>query len=217
MHHLRVDADEAHLFQRIGISLELTQYVPVDDSIKISRLKIRNLSPRTRRLSVTAYVEWVLGISRGASAPCIVTEIERETHAILARNTFSIEYGNRIVFADLRGQQISWTADRTEFLGRNGTSDNPAALAGGKRLSAKARAAIDPCAALQMTLSLRQNAETEVLCFLGEAATRDEAIASIKKSREADLNSTLATVEHYWGDLLGTVQVKTPDRSRTSC
>ena len=71
-----------------GISLELTQYVPLDDSIKISRLKIRNLSSRVRRLSVTAYVEWVLGTSRGASAPYIVTEIERETHAILARNSF---------------------------------------------------------------------------------------------------------------------------------
>ena len=52
-----------------GISLELTQYVPVADSIKISRLKIRNLSPRARRLSITAYVEWVLGTSRGASGP----------------------------------------------------------------------------------------------------------------------------------------------------
>ena len=59
-----------------GISLELTQYVPVDDSVKISRLKIRNLSPRTRRLSITGYVEWVLGTSRGASAPYVVTGIE---------------------------------------------------------------------------------------------------------------------------------------------
>ena len=196
-----------------GISLELTQYVPVDDSIKISRLKIRNLSPRARRLSVTAYVEWVLGTSRGASAPYIVTEIEPETHAVLARNSFSIEYGSRIAFADLRGNPISWTADRTEFLGRNGTLDNPAALAAGKPLSAKAGAAMDPCAALQTTVSLRPNAETEVVFFLGEAASRPEAIASIKKYRAADLDAVLAAVTHYWDDLLGTVQVKTPDRS----
>ena len=44
-----------------GISLELLQFVPVDDPIKISRLKIANRSGRARRLSVTAYVEWVLG------------------------------------------------------------------------------------------------------------------------------------------------------------
>jgi cyclic beta-1,2-glucan synthetase len=196
-----------------GISLELTQYVPVDDSIKISRLKIRNLSARARRLSITAYVEWVLGTSRGASAPFIMTEIEPETHAVLARNPFSNEYGSRIAFADLGGQQLSWTADRTEFLGRNGTLDNPAALAEGKPLYARAGAAIDPCAALQTTLSLRPNAVTGVVFFLGEAENRAEAISSIKKYRAADLDSVLAAVTHRWDDLLDTVQVKTPDRA----
>ena len=44
-----------------GILLELLQFVPTDDPIKISRLTIRNESGRSRRLSVTAYVEWVLG------------------------------------------------------------------------------------------------------------------------------------------------------------
>ena len=47
-----------------GIALELLQFVPVDDPIKISRLKIRNNSQRSRRLSITTYVEWVLGTSR---------------------------------------------------------------------------------------------------------------------------------------------------------
>ena len=72
---------------------------------------------------------------------------------------------------------------------------------------------MDPCAALQTTLSLRPDAETEVVFFLGESATRAEAIASIKKYREADLDSTLAAVTQYWDSLLGAIQVKTPDRS----
>ena len=59
-----------------GIALELLQYVPVDDPIKISRLKIANHSGRARRLSVTAYVEWVLGPNRSATAPFVVTEID---------------------------------------------------------------------------------------------------------------------------------------------
>ena len=78
-----------------GVSLELEQYVPLEDPIKISRLKICNLSKRARRLSVTAYVEWVLGTSRGASAPFIVTEIDSDTRAMLARNSFNRDYGSR--------------------------------------------------------------------------------------------------------------------------
>jgi cyclic beta-1,2-glucan synthetase len=196
-----------------GISLELTHYVPIDDAVKISRLKIRNLSARARRLSITAYVEWVLGTSRGASAPYIVTEVEPETHAILARNSFSVEYGNRIAFADLHGQQQSWTADRTEFLGRNGTLDNPAALADGQPLYSRSGAAMDPCAALQTAVVLRPNAVTEVVFLLGEDESRAAAIASIKKYRAADLDAALAEAAHLWNGLLDTVQVKTPDRS----
>ena len=137
-----------------GVSLELEQYVPIEDSIKISRLKIRNLSLRSRRLSITAYVEWVLGTSRGASAPFIVTEIDSDTRAMLARNSFNTDYGSRVAFADLSGQQLSWTGDRTEFLGRNGSLDSPAALAGAAPLSNRVGAATrslrrpaDPCRA----------------------------------------------------------------------
>ena len=113
-----------------GISLELLQYVPLADPIKISRLKIHNHSRRSRRLSITAYVEWVLGTSRAASAPFVATAIDPETGAMLARNHWSTEFGSRVAFADLAGRQVAWTGDRTEFIGRNGTLDHPAALEG---------------------------------------------------------------------------------------
>ncbi len=196
-----------------GVSLELEQYVPLEDSIKISRLKIRNLSARSRRLSVTAYVEWVLGTSRGASAPFIVTEIDSETRAMLARNSFSADYGARVAFADLSGRQLSWTGDRTEFLGRNGSLDNPAALAGDAPLSNRVGAALDPCGALQTRVELKPNGVTEIVFFLGEAATRTQALSLIAKYRTADLDAVLAATTSLWDDVLGTVQVKTPDRS----
>jgi cyclic beta-1,2-glucan synthetase len=196
-----------------GVSLELEQFVPIDDSIKISRLKIRNLQTRTRHLGITAYAEWVLGTSRGASGPFIVTEIDPDSHAMLARNSYSIEYGTRVAFADLGGAQLSWTGDRTEFLGRNGSLDNPAALAGAAPLSNRVGAALDPCAALQTRVELKPNATTEIIFFLGEAATRVDAVSLIAKYRNADLDAVRAVATRLWDDVLGTVQVKTPDRS----
>ena len=114
----------------------------------------RIMSGRARHLSVTAYVEWVLGASRGASAPFIVTEIDAETGAMLARNPWNAEFGQRVAFVDLAGRQMSWTGDRTVFLGRNGTLDQPAALAGAAPLSMRIGAGLDPCGALQTRLDL---------------------------------------------------------------
>ena len=196
-----------------GISLLLEQFVPVDDSIKISRLKIRNLSGRSRRLTVTAYVEWVLGTSRGASAPFVVTEVDSETGAMFARNPWNNQFGSRVAFADLAGRQISWTADRTEFIGRNGTLDKPAALASDTPLSKRVGAGLDPCGALQTRLELKPNDTVEVVFFLGEAATGTEAVSLISRYRAADLDAVLHAVTKHWDDVLGVVAVKTPDRS----
>ena len=196
-----------------GIGLELLQYVPLDDPIKLSRLTIQNLSGRTRRLSVTAYVEWVLAASRAAAAPFIVTELDAHSGALFARNPWRSEGGERIAFADLAGRQSSWTADRTEFLGRNGSDDHPAALAASGPLSNRVGAGLDPCAALQTRLELKPNARIELVFLLGETATRAEARALIARYRTAELDAVLRAVTTFWDDVLGAVQVRTPDRS----
>ena len=196
-----------------GISLELSQYVPVADSIKISRLKIANHSGRARRLSVTAYVEWVLGSSRSAAAPFVVTAVDPETGAIFARNSWNDEFGERVAFADLGGRQTAWTGDRTEFLGRDGAMDRPLGLMPGRRLSNRVGAGLDPCGALQTQVRLNAADATEIVFFLGQSATAAEATAVLVKYREADLDAVLAAVTRQWDDCLGAVQVKTPDRA----
>jgi len=196
-----------------GIALELLQTVPLEDPVKISRLTIRNESGQARRLSVTAYVEWVLGPSRGASALSVVTELDAQSGALFARNPWNPSFGTRVAFADLGGRQTAWTGDRREFLGRNGTLDSPAALARDVPLSKRVGAGLDACAALQAPIELEPGGSAEIVFFLGEAASEHEARALIERYRAADLDAVLGEVTAYWDDVLGTLQVKTPDRS----
>jgi cyclic beta-1,2-glucan synthetase len=196
-----------------GIALDLLQYVPLADPLKISRLTLRNLSGMPRRLSVTAWMEWVLGTSRGASAPFIVTEIDSATGVMLARNPWSMGFAGRVAFADLGGQQTAWTADRTEFLGRNGRTAAPAALTGNAPLSGTTGAGLDPCAALQRVIELGVDEIVEVVWFVGQCVGVDEARALIERYRKADLDAVLADVTSQWRNVLGTVQVRTPDRA----
>ena len=111
-----------------GIGLELLQFVPLQDSLKISRLKIVNLSDETRQLSITHYLDWALGNQRAKTAPFIVTQIEPKTGALLARSPWNNGFPSRVAFMDMAGRQESCTADRSEFIGRHGSLAEPAAL-----------------------------------------------------------------------------------------
>jgi cyclic beta-1,2-glucan synthetase len=195
------------------IGLDLVQFVPPSDPIKISRLTLVNRSRRKRRLSVTAYVEWILGVTRSHSAPHIVTEIDQDTGAIFAHNAWNGAFADRIAFADLGGRHTSWTCDRVEFLGRNASLDHPAALERDDALSGKTGATLDPCAALQTEVELQPGEHTEVLFLLGQGGNPAEARTLIERYRGADCGQLLHAVTKQWDGVLGTVQVRTPDRS----
>ena len=196
-----------------GISANLLQYVPVEGSIKISRLRLTNKSNLTRHLSVTAYVEWVLGASRSATLAFVETETDATTGAIFARNPSNVLFGSRVAFADMRGAQCDWTGDRREFIGRNRTLANPAALASASPLSNTVGAALDPCAAMRAKLELQPGSVAEVVFFLGEAATREDARAAILAIRAADLDALEADIARSWDEILSAIEVKTPDRA----
>ncbi len=196
-----------------GIGAELTLYVPPDDSIKIARLKLTNLSGRERRLSVTAFVEWVLGAAQRQGRTLIVSEIDPVTGAMFAQNRWNNDSGERIAFLDMAGQQSAWTGDRTEFVGRDGGRDRPVGLTHGTKLSNRCGAGFDPCGALQTRVKLNPVGATEIVVFLGETATREQAQALVAKYRAADLDAVFAAATTQWDGILGAVQVKTPDRA----
>ena len=195
-----------------GIHSQLLQMVSPDQPVKISSLILTNQSSRHRHLTITAYLEWVLGASREATAPYIITELDSETGALLASNPFDLNFGERIAFADLSGQQTAWTASRSEFIGRNGGLDAPAALVQHKDLKGRAGAGLEACAALQQTIELKPKQQIEIVFLLGQGKDREQARALIQRFRATKSADTLALVKQSWQDVLGKVQVKTPDR-----
>ncbi len=192
---------------------ELTQIVSLSDPVKISHLVLENRSPRRRRLAVTGYLEWVLGFTRTVSAPYIITEMDGETGAMFARNPWHAEFGGRIAFADLGGLQTSWTGDRIEFVGRNGTLEQPAGLLGAGILSGRTGAGLDPCCALQTTIDLAPGERVELVLFLGQAPDRETARDLIRHWRAVAPRDELETIRENWEAVLGKIQVQTPDRA----
>ncbi|MHB1049706.1 MAG: GH36-type glycosyl hydrolase domain-containing protein [Bacteroidota bacterium] len=195
------------------ISADLLQYVPLNDPVKISRLKITNNSNRSRRISVTAYVEWILAAARDDSAPFVATQIDQVTGALFAQNSWRTEFRDRVAFADLAGSQLRWTGDRKEFLGRHGSIDLPAALAGNTPLSNRVGAGFDPCCAMQTIVELAANEHAEINFFLGEGASKEDARSLINRYRTTDLDTIIKDIAAFWDTQLGGIQITTPDRS----
>jgi cyclic beta-1,2-glucan synthetase len=196
-----------------GIALRLHQTVPLEDSIKLSRLRIRNESGRRRRISVTAYVEWVLGTTRSVPTMQIVTQRDESTGAILARNPWNEDFGGRVAFADFGSGETSMTTDRTEFLGRHGSVDNPLILQGTVELSGRVGAGFDTCGAIQRRVVLEPDQEVELLFLLGQGEDQDEARRLIERYRQGDGEAISSDIARRWSDVSKTVQVRTPDRS----
>src|SRR4029453_6026994 len=172
-----------------GIALDLLQFVPLEDPIKISRLKLHNTSSGTRYLSGTAYAELVLGPSRTVSAPFVATEIDPVTGAMFARNPWNAAFGSRVAFPDLNGCQRDWRGDRGGVMGGNGTPPSPAALAGATALSKSVGAGLDPCGALRTNIKIPPRGTVEVVFFLGQAASAEDARSLIARSRAANLDN----------------------------
>jgi cyclic beta-1,2-glucan synthetase len=196
-----------------GVYSDLLVFVPVDDPVRIARLRLRNTSGKVRRLCITVYVEWVLGPDRSAGAPHITTEHDAATGAIFARNPWNAPFASRVAFADLGGRHTAWTADRREFIGRHGTLAAPAALIGRRPLSRRVGAGLDPCAALQVSVSIAPGETAEVDFFLGQAADSGLARELVQQYRVADLDAVFRRVLDHWDSVLDAVQVKTPERS----
>ena len=194
-----------------GIHSEVWVYVALDAPIKFTVLKVRNESGRSRRLSATGYVEWVLGDLRPKSTMHVITEIDPNSGALFARNPYNTEFRNRTAFFDVDDTNRTLSGDRTEFLGRNGTLRSPAAMKR-SRLSGKVGAALDPCAAIQVPFELADGQEREIIFRLGAGQDADDAGNLLQRFRGSTAaRSALETVWQYWNHTLGAVNVETPD------
>jgi len=194
-----------------GLRTELWVYVSLDSAVKLSVLKVHNVSGRTRRLSATGYVEWVLGELRSKTAMHVVTESDPATGALFARNAYSSDFPGRVAFFDVDNPARTVSCDRSEFLGRNNSLRAPAAMSQA-RLSGRVGAGLDPCGAIQLGFDLDDGDEHEIIFRLGVASDAKAASTMVQRFRgRGTAANTLEAIRMHWRWTLGKVQVQTPD------
>ncbi|HET7457266.1 MAG TPA: glucoamylase family protein, partial [Gemmatimonadaceae bacterium] len=207
-----------------------------NEATKVTTLTVTNRSGRPRRVSVTSYVEWALGVMREHTQHQVRTRFDRATGAVFAQNFFDPQFSGYVAFSWMGGaagdHAIAYTADRREFVGRNGSLAAPAALlrtpagasaaggagsGGGGASSAEQAAAlggvtgagIDPCAALQTTLDLEPGETREIVVLLGAAIGEDAARDAVHR-HAVGAGAVSRDSAARWHDRLTAVHVRTP-------
>ena len=194
-----------------GLVHRLRLFATPDAPVKVVQLRLENAWEHARRITATFYVEWVLGVMRDSTQQYVLSEFDSDHQALLAQNSYNVEFGEHIAFAAASKTLHSVTADRTEFLGRMGNLCHPAAL-DRVGLGSAVEPGLDPCAALQLHIDLQPGEAEEIYFLIGEGANREEALRLVEQYQDVEqVKTAWNRVNELWDDLLGCVQVETPD------
>jgi cyclic beta-1,2-glucan synthetase len=194
-----------------GLIQNLRLFAAPDAPLKVVQLRLQNARAVSRRVTATFYAEWVLGTSRDTSQAYVLPDFDPETYALLASNTYSAEFAERVAFLAASSKPYSLTADRAEFLGRTGSLSHPAAL---ERvgLGGVIEPGGDPCAAIQINVELAPDEAKEVFFLLGQGVDRADSLRLIREYQDPRrVIQAWEAVHAFWDQMLGCVQVRTPD------
>ena len=195
-----------------GIHSEMSVFVDKDHPVKFIVLKVKNESEQKRKLSAMGFLEIILGDVRSKTNIHIFSEQDQNTGALLLRNRYNSAFAERVSYFKVEGgYNFSYTADRSEFIGRNRDLSNPQALYR-KKLSGRTGAAMDPCAALHVKFDLLSGGEKEIIFQIGNERNSGAAAALLQQFSNRDtILQSLQNVKDYWQKIINAVQVTTPD------
>jgi cyclic beta-1,2-glucan synthetase len=195
------------------LHMESTHTVAQDAPVKMVRLSIKNTGKQERKVSITSYIEWVLGNDKYESGPFITSSFEHDFQAITLSNPFSTEFSESEAFVMFQNELDEWTTDRTEFLGQYGSASNPSALTVNKPMKKRLGHRFDVCSAMQTKLTLQPNASHDIVLIFGYANSHAHALTLMKRFKHAIFDVVLQQTKAYWLRLLTHVQVDTPDKA----
>jgi cyclic beta-1,2-glucan synthetase len=194
-----------------GFRQELRLYADPEAPVKLVELTLTNLSDQPRRLTATYFIEWVLGVDGEATGAFIAPEYDNASGSLLARNTYSAEFSERVAFLTSTLPVHGLTTDRREFLGLPGSREHPEGL---NRIgfSGRVTAGLDPCAALQNHLNFEPGESRTVVFALGQGGDRTETLALARRfSQPEAAGQSWKANRQAWDDVLSALTVSTPE------
>ncbi|NTW72570.1 MAG: glycosyl transferase, partial [Eubacteriaceae bacterium] len=192
-----------------GLSQGLVQFVPVEGTVKLNIITLRNESSQDRNISIIYYMRPVLGVNTKETGMHLVSS-QSEKGKLIIQNPYNREFADRVCFMDTSAEDRWVTGDRREFFGI-GNTGAPDSLKR-EHLSGSVGAGYDPCCAMQVNLCIKANENKELVFVLG--MTKDLKIVDEIGDKYRHLENAKAALEEvkeFWQEKLQVIQVSTPD------
>ncbi|MFZ5465691.1 MAG: GH36-type glycosyl hydrolase domain-containing protein [Pseudomonadota bacterium] len=200
-------------FRHVSNDLEqyTTVFVPMDGTCRIVRIELRNLSGRTRHLSVFNYNRLVLGVDPKGTAQHLETAWDIDAHALIARNPSAGAFAEGTAYAALLSPAaaVHHSADRAAFIGQGRSPARPLALEQTETLDGRTGKGLD-CAALQAQVTLDPGDDRTLTFVLGETNDAAGLADLLRKLRQPGaVDALLAQVQTFWKDFTSKARVHT--------
>lgn len=204
-----------------GIEAETSYFVPKDEPCEIWKVKIKNVSKKTKKLNVFGYLEWFIGSADYITFYNIAilwnrVNFDKKTGSIFARKTafyeeFNIKNNPYVLFFSSSERVADWDCNKEKFLGRRNTCSNPEGVFNGKCTKSICDGQ-EPIGVLQNKLNLLPGQEKEIIFILGQTKGKKDAERIIAKFKDKNnVKKSFDEVKKYWESVISPISIETPD------
>ena len=189
------------------LDTQTTFFADRDAAVKLVHVQLRNNGRTPRALRALAMTEWQMGASR-TDRLTVLTWNPPGLHAVMAQQRqCRAGLGGSTAFLALAGLPgtVQWTCDRSEFFNQAGQLSWP------NTLGQRSGSGLDPCGALASSFTLAPGEIFGFTFIVGHAADAVQAEHLATTWLHQDVPQALRRVKTFWSDLLGHIQVATPD------
>jgi len=163
-----------------GLEQELVQFVAVDTAMKISIIKLKNITRKEIALDVAYYLKPVLGVEASQTSPYIITSFDERLNTLFIENAYSSDYKGLTAFLSCSEENITYTGQRLEFMGNDMDLSEPEGMR--IALGGMVGAGFDACAVTKAQVHVLPG-ETKKVVFLFGQENLEASKALISKYR----------------------------------
>jgi len=208
--------------ERSGIAGEITYFVPAGDACEVWIVKVRNLTKKTRNLSLFGYLEWFIGSTDYINFYNISVlwnriSFDEKLNAVIGRKTalyeeFNIKNNPYIVFFGSSEKVAGWDANKYKFLGRYNTEETPMGVLEGDTTQSICDGE-EGLGVLKNKVTLKSGEEKTLIFVVGQTRSKKDAEKLIKKYKDLKTaQRELESAKKMWAERLSKVTIETPDK-----